>query len=238
MARFIAPSYEIVTPKTSEEGVALLRRVEEFSRISHRSEDLMTDDSWKRFIKFVVVEKGDWSVAEHCIASVRMRLSRGITHELVRHRIASYTQESTRFVNYGKKDREGNLVRPHMEFVLPLSLTRRDGEPWTRDQVDALLDFEEGCKSEEARYHRQIARGVKPQIARDGLPHALASTVAVTMNLRGWRHIFMMRSTKETHEDFRRVLDSVLVDFKSRIPILYDDIEAGLKQSESLSKPR
>lgn len=238
MAKFIAPWYQIVNPKTYEEGVALLRHVEYFSRISHRSEDAMTDDSWKRLLRAIVLEKGDWSVVEHSIASVIMRLSRGITHELVRHRIASYTQESTRFVNYGKKDQAGNLVRPHMEFILPLEYTRQEGEAWTQNQVDALLDFEEGCKTEEARYHRQLGRGVKPQVARDGLPHALASTIAITMNLRSWRQIFMMRSTKETHEDFRRVLDQVLEDFKTRIPILYEDIEPGLKQSVSLAKPR
>ena len=234
MAKFIAPSYEIITPQTAEDGVALLRHIERFSRISHRSEDSMTADSWKRIIKFVLIDKGDWSVAEHSIASVIMRLSRGITHELVRHRIASYTQESTRFVNYGKKDKEKN----QMEFVLPLELTEQPGRTWTQTQADALKDFEQGCWEDEARYHRQLARGITPQVARDGLPHALASTIAITMNLRSWRHIFMMRSTKETHDDFRRVLDKVFVDFKERIPIIYDDIEAGLKQSESLSKPR
>jgi thymidylate synthase (FAD) len=234
MAKFIAPSYEIVNPKTVEDGIELLRHVEHLARISHRSEDAQTPDSWKRIIEAVVSVKGDWSVAEHSIACVIMRLSRGIANELVRHRIASYTQESTRFVNYGKKDKNQN----QMEFVLPLEYTRQEGETWTQNQTDALLDFEEGCKTEEARYHRQLGRGVKPQVARDGLPLALASTIAITMNLRSWRQLFMMRSTKETHEDFRRVLDQVLVDFKQRIPIIYDDIEAGLKQSVSLSKPR
>lgn len=235
MARFIAPWYEIVNPKTPEEGVSLLRHIEHFSRISHRSEDAMTEDSWKRLLRSAVLEKGDWSVVEHSIASVIMRLSRGITHELVRHRIASYTQESTRFVNYGKKDQDGNLVRPHMEFILPLEYTRQEGDTWTQNQVDALLDFEEGCKTEEARYHRQLGRGVKPQVARDGLPHALASTIAITMNLRSWRHIFLMRTSRETHEDFRRILDQVLVDFQERIPILYEDIEPGKKQSIALA---
>jgi thymidylate synthase (FAD) len=237
MAKFIPPSYEIITPKTEEEGIALLKHVEHLSRISHRSEDQMTEDTWKRLIKAILVDKGDWSVAEHSIACVIMRLSRSIANELVRHRIASYTQESTRFVNYGKKDKVTGRV-PDMEFILPLEFTKQPGETWAQNQVDALLDYEEGCKTEEARYHRQLARGVKPQVAREGLPLGLASTIAITMNLRSWRHIFMMRSTKETHEDFRRVLDQVLVDFKARIPIIYDDIEAGLKQSVSLSKPR
>src|SRR5271163_200874 len=236
MAKFIAPSYEIVSPKTVEEGIALLRHVEALSRISHRSEDLMTEDTWKRLIKAILMDKGDWSVAEHSIACVKMRLSRGIANELVRHRIASYTQGSTRFVNYGKKDKTTGREKG-IEFVLPLEFTKQEGVAWTQNQVDAILDFEEGCKTEEARYHRQLARGIKPQVARDGLPLALASTIAVTMNLRSWRQLFMMRSTKETHEDFRRVLDQVLVDFKARIPIIYDDLEVGLKQSISLSKP-
>ncbi len=231
MAKFIEPSATIITPANCEEGIAMLRFIENFSRISHRSEDRMTLDSWRRFISFVVLEKGDWSVTEHVNASVVMRISRGITHELVRHRIASYTQESTRFVNYGKREGE-------MEFILPSDFIKKPGDPWTNEELDARRDFEEGCQNEEARYLRQIARGVKPQVARDGLPHALASTIAVTMNLRSWHQILSIRTTRETHPDFRRVTEPLLQEFKTRVPILFENIIAGRKQSEAMAVNR
>jgi thymidylate synthase (FAD) len=234
MAKFISPSYQIVSPATEEEGVALLRRIEQFSRISHRSEDRMTDESWLKFIQFVVMEKSDWSVAEHASASVVFRINRGITHEFVRHRLFSYTQESTRFVNYGKKDQDGNLVR-QMEFTIPLEW---DKDELTPEEHEVWEDYRMGCIEEEQRYMRQLGRKVKPQIARDSLPHGLASTIAVTGNLRNWRHAFMMRTSKETHPEFRRVLEPCLRDFQERIPILFDDIVPGYKQSEAQSKPR
>lgn len=214
----------------------MLKRIEEFARISHRSEDRITSDSWNKFIRFVVMEKGDWSVTEHISAWVVFRVSRGITHEFVRHRIASYTQESTRFCNYAKKGPDGETTRD-MEFIIPLDFDKASVD-MTATEVEAWKDYQQGCIEAEQRYLRQIGRGVKPQVARDGLPHGLASTIAVTMNLRTWRHLFMMRTSKETHPDFRRVLEPLLHDFQERIPILFDDITPGLKQSEAQSKPR
>lgn len=234
MAKFITPSYRIVTPATEEEGVAMLRRIEEFSRISHRSEEYMTDDTWLRFIQFVVTEKGDWSVVEHATASVIFRINRGITHEFVRHRLFSYTQESTRFVNYGKKDKEGKLVRD-MEFTIPMIW---DKDELTKEEQVAWEDYRMGCIEDEQRYLRQLGRKVPPQIARDSLPHGLASTIVATGNLRNWRHAFMMRNSKETHPEFRRVMEPCLHDFQERIPILFDDILPGYKQSEMQSRPR
>src|SRR5438105_1601199 len=93
----------IMEPKDNEAGVALLKKIEWCSRISHRSEEAQMSDSWDRFIRAVVLGHGDWSVVEHAVATVYMLVDRGITHEIVRHRLFSFTQESTRFVNYEKK---------------------------------------------------------------------------------------------------------------------------------------
>src|SRR5271157_5833372 len=236
MAKFISPTIDIVDPASTEAGISLLRRVELFSRISHRSEDAMKEDTWLKFIKFVVMDKGDWSVVEHASAAVVFRTNRGITHEFVRHRLFSYTQESTRFVNYGKKDKDGNLTQG-LEFLIPLEWDKNIAD-LTDVERDAWEDYRQGCIEEEQRYLRQIARKVKPQTARDGLPHGLASTIAVTGNLRNWRHLFMMRTSKETHPEFRRLLEPLLHQFQERIPILFDDILPGYKQSEAQSKPR
>ena len=99
----IEPRFQILSPQDDLAGVVALRTIERAARISHRSEDKQTDDSWQRFIQFVVMEKGDWSVTEHVSATVVFRVDRGVTHELVRHRLFSFTQESTRFVNYNKR---------------------------------------------------------------------------------------------------------------------------------------
>src|SRR5271163_3954726 len=107
--KVIEPTFELLYPRDKESGITQLRFIEQMARISHRSEDLQTDDSWQRFIKFVVCDKGDWSVVEHAMATVVFRVDRGVTHELVRHRLFSFTQESTRFVNYKKQG--------EMEFI-------------------------------------------------------------------------------------------------------------------------
>ncbi len=223
--KVIQPSFEIVNPETPAEGVQMLRQIERFARISHRSEDRQTEDSWPRFIKAVVMDKGDWSVTEHCVATVIARVDRGVSHEWVRHRIGSYTQESTRFVNYGKRE---------IEFIKP---------EWPESSSAAVPEYELAWiaqMAETERIYLQMVKyqGVSPQIARSILPNALATTLAVTYNLRSWRQFFMMRTTKETHPDFRRVTIPMLRAFQERIPLLYDDIEPEQKQSVSLSRPR
>src|SRR5882724_832095 len=105
--RIISPSFEILTPfgpLTEAIGVQMLQFIERMSRISHRSEDRQTPTSWEKFLDAVVISRGDWSVTEHCSLTVLFRVDRGCTHEIVRHRLFSFTQESTRFVNYAKKD--------------------------------------------------------------------------------------------------------------------------------------
>jgi thymidylate synthase (FAD) len=98
----ITPYAKVIIPEKAM-GVQLLRSVEQIARVSHRSEDAMTADSWRRFLTAVVLEHGDWSVTEHVCITVEAYVDRGITHEWVRHRLGAYTQESTRFVNYAKK---------------------------------------------------------------------------------------------------------------------------------------
>lgn len=214
----IEPSFEILNPLSPVEGMAQLRFIERMARISHRSEDKQTEDSWNRFLSFVVMTKGDWSVVEHAYSTVLFRADRGVTHELVRHRLFSYTQESTRFVNYEKKG--------GMDFITPVGLG------------DDSKDFFLAMQDAECSYRAIIALGKAPQVARAVLPNALAATIAVTGNLRNWRHFLIMRTTQETHPDFKRLTIPLLKAFKSRIPLLFDDIQPDQKQSEALSKPK
>lgn len=217
--KIVEPSFEILVPQNKEQGIQSLKFIEKMARISHRSEALQTDLSWERFISAVVLQHGDWSVVEHAIATVLLRVDRGCTHELVRHRLFSFTQESTRFVNYRKKG--------EIEFILPQGL----------DSYQTMV-CTSMCQQTESIYLQLLDSGLPPQLARCALPNALASTIAVTGNLRNWRHFLLMRTTQETHPDMKRVTIPLLLEMQRRIPLLYDDIVPNQKQSEALSDPR
>jgi len=212
--KIIEPSFEIL----GEPGVPTLRHIERMARISHRSEEAQTEDSWKRFITAVVLERGDWSVVEHASLTVVFRVDRGVTHELVRHRLFSFTQESTRFVNYKKK---GGVL----EFIYPANAPE-----------GCFANWDLSIQMAEQTYLELLEQGWRPQEARSVLPNSLASTIAVTGNLRVWRWFFLARTTRETHPDFLRISIPLLARFKELIPLLYDDIEPLQKQSISMGK--
>jgi thymidylate synthase (FAD) len=218
--RIISPTWELLKPENSSAGVDCLRYIEQMARISHRTEDRQTLDSWERFIQNVVVDHGDWSVVEHASATVILRVNRGVTHEQVRHRLFAYTQESTRFVNYSKDSTTA-------EYIPSVRVLPEHFDEWVEDltKTDAI-------------YLKWLKRGYAPQIARDHLPNALASTISITGNLRNWRHFLIMRTSKETHPDFRRVTVPLLKEFQERIPIIFDDIAPESKQSEAQRSAR
>lgn len=213
-------------PPTYEAGVLAMRCIENIARVSHRSEDSQTQDSWQRFIPAVVLQHGDWSVVEHVSATVEMVVDRGITHEIVRHRLFSYTQESTRFVNYEKK------MPP--SFIAPFEWPTHEVHP---NNMDAGVwgDHINRC---EVVYREMLNMGYAPQLARSVFPNALASKIIMTGNLRAWRHFLVMRTTKEAHPQMREVVDPLLAEFQTHIPLLYADIEPGMRQVDAMRLPR
>ena len=205
-------------PPSTEAAVEALRWVEWCGRISHRSEEAQTENSWERFIRAVVLDHGDWSIVEHVTATVDFLVDRGITHEIVRHRLFSFTQESTRFVNYEKKMLP-SFIEPDMN-------------------AEAKHYWKVGIEQCEFAYKMMLGNGSAPQIARSVFPNALASRLIVTGNLRNWRHFFIMRTTKEAHPQMRQVTIPLLEEFKKCIPILFEDIEPMEKQSIGMKKGR
>src|SRR5665213_1753729 len=155
---------------TRDDGVDCLRRIEWAARFSHATEDAQTEDSWERFVRAVVIGHGDWSVVEHASVSVDFLVDRGVTHELVRHRLFGFTQSSTRFINYVKK--------------MPPSFIYPDGG--VAEEMDH--DWQEAIDYAEEKYKRLIAKGWPPQKARSVFPNALSSRIFVTGNLRNGRH--------------------------------------------------
>jgi len=218
----IQPYAKILKPSLPDSWKAeMLRKVEWCGRISHRSEDAQNAASWERFIQAVVIGHGDWSITEHASVSVDMVVDRGITHELVRHRLFSFTQESTRFVNYEKKMPPG--------FILPV-------EEWGNE--DQRYAWYLAIQTAEESYRNLLKAGMPPQLARSVFPNALASRIVITGNLRNWRHFFIMRTTKEAHPQMRQVTIPLLAEFKQTIPILYDDIQPNARQVDNLKLPR
>lgn len=199
-----------------ESGIRLLKKIEYIARVSHRSEDRVTKDSYDKFLRSIVMTHGDFSVIEHASITVEAELDRGLSHEWVRHRIGAYTQESTRFVNYGKQVNGFRVIEP----------------PFKNEQEKPIwLNY---MRNVETLYLALLDDGNAPQIARSVLPTCTATKLIVTYNLRAWRHFFIMRTCKEAHPQMRQVTIPLLKTFQERIPILYEDIVPEMKQSEAM----
>lgn len=204
---------------TVDDGIALLRRIEYATRISHRSEDAITEDSWRRIVDNAVNKHGDLSVIEHEKVSVEIDVDRGVQTEWVRHRLMSYTFESTRFVNYVKK-MAARFVRP--KFTPE------------QDENGAVQAWNEAISTAERIYQFLVSIGVAPQIARSVFPLALAGKGMVTGNLRSWRHFFIMRTTKEAHPQMKEVTVPLLRKFQETIPIIFADIVPEQRQADAM----
>jgi thymidylate synthase (FAD) len=193
------------------------------------------------------MDHGDWSIVEHVSISVDMLVDRGITHELVRHRLFSFTQESTRFVNYEKKMPPSFIYpKPDVEckYCLegqePISKTINYVTLWEHGDVSCSYNFDwlEAITSVENKYKALLATKWRPQEARSVFPNALAARIIVTGNLRNWRHFFIMRTTQEAHPQMCQVTIPLLAEFKEKVPLLFDDIVPNAKQSTNLRLPR
>lgn len=227
----VQPYAKLIDVDGRGDGIALLRKIEWCGRISHRSEEAQSPDSWDRFIRAVVLQHGDWSIVEHASVSVDMLVDRGITHEIVRHRLFSFTQESTRFVNYDKK-MPASFIAPELSDE---AARAPNGE---QVELSCAQQWRHAINTVESVYRGLIRKGVSPQIARSVFPNALASRIIVTGNLRNWRHFFLMRTSKEAHPQMRQVTIPLLLEFQEKIPILYEDIEAMSRQVVNIAKGR
>lgn len=204
--RVIQPSIEILDQIKGDE---ILKSIELIGRVCYKSEDRITTDSAKTFVSNIL-KSGHESVIEHEKITVRIICDRGVSHEIVRHRIASYSQESTRYCNYSK-DKFGN----ELTVIKPLF--------WDEESREYQLWYRTMKKIEET-YNQMIAMGIKPQEARSILPNSLKTEIVVSMNLREWRHFFRLRTANSAHPQMKEVADMVLREFKQQIPIIFDDI--------------
>lgn len=195
-------------------GEEILKKIEKAGKTAYKSEDNITSDSAKKFVK-KIIDMGHESVIEHEKITVRIICDRGVTHEIVRHRIASYTQESTRFCNYskGKFGNEITVIKPCF-WDLSKEEDRKKYEIWEKAMINA-----------EKAYMDLIKAGATPQEARSVLPNSLKTEIVMTANLREWRHFFKLRTDKKAHPQMREIAIPLLEEFKKIIPIIFDDIE-------------
>ena len=204
--KLITPSHEFLQEIDGEE---MLRRLERVGRVCYKSEGRITDTSYRTFLADLLA-RGHESVIEHEKVSVRLICDRGVTHELVRHRIASYSQESTRYCNYSR-DQFGR----ELTFVKPC---------FWREDSQLYGIWEDAMRAAENAYFRMLDAGASPQEARSILPNSLKTEIVVTMDLREWRHFFKLRTAPAAHPQMREVACALLADFQRKIPVLFDDI--------------
>lgn len=194
-----------------------LRLVERAARTCYGSEDRISENSAEALIR-QCIRRGHESVLEHANISILLTTDRGVTHELVRHRVGvAYSQESTRYVRYAGD----------MKFI----------EPWWWDNsrlcaegAEAKDVFYRQCVSSEIAYKQMLEIGLPAQAARAVLPNALATKIVVTANVREWRHILKLRCDPAAHPDMRRIMHMVLDMFASLWPVFFDDIETKQTQ--------
>ena len=176
----------------------------------YKSENNITDDSCLRLCK-MLIDRGHTAMLEHSQITVRFIINRAIANEIVRHRIASFAQVSTRYCNYSKDKFGSEITVIAPEELLP-------------ESSDNYIMWYNSCKLSEDTYMNLINNKVKPEIARDILPLCLATELVVTANIRSWRNIFSLRTTIYAHPHMRKLMRKLLDDFKSKIPVLFDDI--------------
>lgn len=206
MVKVIKPSYEILTPI---DGENILKLIELAGRTCYKSHDLITPDSAKNFVS-KIAQRGHESVIEHYNITVRFFCNRGFTHELVRHRLAAYSQESTRYCNYNK-DKFGNEITVIKPFEVEEGT--KEYELWL-----------EAMQNAEKSYMAMIENGSKPENARGVLPIDIKTEIVITANIREWKHIFGLRTSKAAHPSMRELMIPLLKDFQASIPVLFDDI--------------
>ncbi len=208
--KIIKPSFII---EDDIDGEEIIKKIEKAGRTCYKSEEKNTADSSRDFIRNIIAS-GHESVIEHEKVTVRVICDRGISHEIVRHRIASYSQESTRYCNY-TKDKFGNEIT-----VIEPCFWKSGGEA-DKEKYDI---WKNSIEAVEKAYFKLIELGASPQEARSILPNSLKTEIVMTMNLREWRHFLKLRTSNKAHPQIREITIPLLDEFKKRIPVIFDDI--------------
>lgn len=220
----IKASYEILTP-ISEGGIKELQHIEKIGRVCYKSEDRITEDgeSAKKFVG-MLIKNGHEAMIEHSSLSVKFTVDRGVSHELVRHRIASFAQESTRYCNYSRDKFGGACNFIDIEHGMKLDNKMKN---MPDDAISAVMsEWINAMEDAEYHYMKMLNLGATPQIARSVLPNSTKTEITITANYREWRNFFKLRVPNTVHPQMREVTIPLLNDLKSKIPVIFDDIDS------------
>ena len=202
----VSASFEVLNVSHREP----LKFIESVARTCYKSEGLITTGSAEKFVS-KLISSGHEAMIEHVSITVKFICDRGVSHEIVRHRLASFAQESTRYCNYSLK-KFGNEIT----VIEPLF--------YTHEGLFRIF-WEEQCLMAEEQYFKLLGHGSTPQEARSVLPNSLKTELIMTANLREWRHFLKLRTTKAAHPQMRELTIPLLEELKELIPIVFDDIE-------------
>lgn len=204
--RIIKPSFVIEDELNGEQ---ILKKIEQAGRTCYKSENRSGPESALPFVKRILDSTHE-SVLEHEKITIRFICDRGVSHELVRHRMASFSQESTRYCNYSQEKYGSEIT-----FIKPC-FWEEGSKEWER--------WCQGCEAAESAYLDLLKLGASPEQARGLLPNAVKTEIVVTANLREWRHIIRLRISSRAHPQIRELMIPLLKELKKRIPVLFDDI--------------
>ena len=228
--KLIRQSHEFLTELDSKH---FMRAIELVARTCYKSEDKIGEGTAEVLVNSLVARRHGAMIEHAPSVSIKFITDRGITHELVRHRLASFAQESTRYCNYSKGKFDGELT-----FIVPPWVTSEEvADPENDvDRCDVTTLVEEyehnspawewltACKLGEIKYLRLLAKGWKPEHARSVLPNSIKADIVVTANLREWMHICTLRTERAAHPQMRDLMLPVLNTFKQQLPLLFNHI--------------
>jgi len=209
----IRPKYKILYSQPN-----ILQTLEEIGRVCYKSEEKITPNSYSNFIK-KIIKSGHHSVIEHANITIKFICDRGVSHELIRHRLASFSQESTRYCNYKNK----------VTFIIPPWINLKEGR-YFADYIDTKGTDREAStwfhamKYAKDSYLTLLNFGHSPQQARAVLPNSLKTEIIMTANIREWRHIFKLRTAKAAHPQMRELMMPLLEELREKAPVIFDNL--------------
>ena len=215
--RTVEASVEFINPP---EYSVVLDTIEKVGRTCYKSEHLITEDSAEGFVRRLI-QRGHEAMIEHGSVTMRFINDRGVSHEEVRHRIASFGQESTRYCNYSKDKFDGEVTYIDIERGMELDATVSK-LPF-EVKLAIIHEWMVACLDAERHYMRMLELGATPQIARSVLNNSTKTELCITMNFREWRHFIRLRNDPTAHPQMREVAQQALDMLYEKYPVFFEE---------------
>lgn len=216
--KIIKPSFKWLNDRVPD-GRVILERIATAGRMCYQSEPKTSDADFVRRR----IDDGHESILEHAIISIDLICDRGITHEVVRHRLASYSQESTRYCNYSKGKFGSEIT--YIDLRRGIQLCPITSKLSVEAIEGIITEWWVACRDAERHYMNMIALGASPQIARSVLNNSTKTGIVISMNPREWRHFFKLRHSPAAHPQMNEITEMLLPEFKKVIPVIFDDLK-------------